>query len=117
MKAMKKHRLVFRKSDRDKFQEIANGTKTIETRASTIKYRSIKQGDKLTFVCGHAEITKSVVKVEHYNSLDEMLEALQLGQILPSAKNIEDAKKVYFSFPGYKEKIEAGGILAFHLSS
>jgi ASC-1-like (ASCH) protein len=111
------HRIVFRECDRDKFEEIVDGTKTIETRAATAKYTSIKAGDELTFTCGYSEITKIVTKVEHFNSLEEMFSALPLNQILPSAKNIDDAQKVYSSFPGYKEKIETSGILAFHLSS
>lgn len=99
------------------FDEIVNGKKTIETRAATTRYKPIKAGDNLTFVCGSDEITKSVIKVEHFNTLDAMFAALPLSKILPSAISIEDAKNTYFSFPGYKEKIETEGIFAFHLSS
>src|SRR5688500_9177803 len=114
---MKNYRLVFRENDRDKFDDIENGHKSIETRAATIKYKPIEAGDSLTFVCGHVEITRLVTKVEHYNSLEEMFTHLPLGQILPSARTADDAKKVYYSFPGYKEKIDTSGILAFHLST
>ena len=114
---MKNYRLVFREVDHDKFNEIVSGQKTIETRAATIKYKSVQAGDTLTFVCGKDIIIKHVIKVEHFNSLDEMFNKLPLASILPSAQDKNDAENIYFGFPGYKEKIEAEGILAFSLSS
>jgi ASC-1-like (ASCH) protein len=44
-----------------------------------------------------------------------MLDNLPLNKILPFAKNREDAFKIYYGFPGYKEKIEKHGIMAFKL--
>lgn len=113
---MKDHRLTFRTTDRDKFEEIAKGIKTIETRAATQKYKAVQSGDSLTFVCGNDRLTKTVAKVEHFNSLEEMFSKLPLNSILPSAKNLNEAKKVYYDFPNYQEKIEATGIIAFSLS-
>ena len=72
-----------------------------------------RAGDTLIFVCGKDIIIKHVTKVEHFNSLNEMFSKLPLASILPSAQDKNDAMKIYFSFPGYKEKIEAEGILAF----
>lgn len=112
---MKNYRLVFRVVDRDKFNEIIEGIKTIETRAATTKYQAIHKGDIVTFVCGGAEISKTVTRVEHFGTLDEMFSQLPLQRIMPSVKNIEAAKKVYQGFPNYMEKIAATGILAFHL--
>ncbi len=114
---MKNYRLIFRQTDRDKFEEIANGLKTIETRAATTRYQPIQPGDSLTFVCGKDQLTKVVADVAHFDSLEEMFAALPLGKILPSVATTDDAKKVYFGFPGYKEKIEANGIVAFSLSA
>lgn len=114
---MKNYRLVFRNVDYGKFSEIATGQKTVETRAATIKYRSVQAGDTLTFVCGKDTIIKQVTSVEHFNSLEEMFGKLPLASILPSVRDINEARKVYFGFPGYKEKIEVEGILAFSLSS
>src|SRR5581483_12215701 len=114
---MKNYRLVFREVDRDKFDEIAEDRKTIETRAATIKYRPITAGDTLIFVCGSDSTKKQVAKVEHFDSLEQMFSHLPLSNILPTAKDTNDAKAIYYSFPGYKDKIEAEGILAFTLSS
>lgn len=112
---MKIHQVVFREVDRDKFDEIAKQTKTIETRAATSKYRSIKAGDELKFICGENEIVKTVRAIKYFSSLDMMLNALPIGKILPSAHSTEEAKNIYYSFPGYREEIEANGILAFYL--
>jgi ASC-1-like (ASCH) protein len=112
---MKIHRLVFRDIDKDKFDEVANSVKTIETRAATYKFLNIKPGDKLKIVCGNESIEKLVTRVNHYPSIDNMLDNLPLNKILPFAKNREDAFKIYYGFPGYKEKIEKHGIMAFKL--
>ncbi len=114
---MENHRLVFLETDRDKFDEIADGQKTIETRAATLKYRPIQAGDTLTFVCGSDALVKRVTNVSHFQSLDELFSSLPLENILPSAKSTEEAKNLYYKFPGYKDKIDAEGILAFTLKS
>lgn len=114
---MKKYYLTFREIDKDKFDEIVNRQKTIETRAATNKYRLIKTGDVISFACGDNKVTKQVIEIEYFNSLDAMFASLPLKKILPSAKDLEDARAIYYSFPGYKEKIEVYGIIAFHLST
>ena len=112
---MKNYRIVFREADRARFDELVSGAKTIEARAATAKYRPIQAGDSLSFVCGEDELTRRVDRVDYFGSLDEMFGALPLNRILPSAVNLEEAKEIYYSFPGYKEKIESVGILAFSL--
>lgn len=114
---MSNYRLIFRTVDKDKFDEIKDGRKTIETRAATIKYKPVSTGDTLTFVCGNEEVVKTVTKVEHFASLSDMFATLPLNKILPSASSVAQAEKIYHGFPGYKEKIDAEGILAFSLAS
>ncbi len=113
---MKNYRVVFREVDRDKFNEIAEGLKTIETRAATVRYQPVKAGDRFTFVCGKDKFIKTIAKVQHFKSLDELFDNLPLQKILPSVKNNDEAKKIYYSFTNYKAKIEKYGILAFTLS-
>ena len=112
---MKNYRVVFREIDRDKFNEIAKGLKTIETRAATVRYQPVKAGDRFTFVCGKDKFSKTISKVQHFNSLDELLSKLPLEKILPSAKNVAEARKVFCGFTNYKTKIEKHGVLAFTL--
>lgn len=112
---MKTHRVVFRAVDRDKFDEVRNGAKIIETRAATPKYQAIQTGDELLFACGEDTFAKRIIEVRHYDSLDTMFDALPLSKILPSVASREAAYEVYHSFPGYKEKLAEHGMLAFIL--
>lgn len=112
---MKTHRVVFRAVDRDKFEEVRGGIKIIETRAGTPKYQAIQRGDELLFICSKDRFTKRIIEVRHYGSLDAMFDALPLSKILPSVTTREAAYKVYFGFPGYKEKLAEHGVLAFIL--
>lgn len=107
--------LRFREVDRDKFNDIVFGRKTIETRAATVKYKHIQVSDNLIIVCGKDRISKSVQKVERYNSLEKMLENINFKQILPSVGSKDEAIRVWDSFPDYKEKIKEDGIIAFYL--
>ena len=112
---MKVYRIALRENDRDIFNEIANGLKTIETRAATIKYKNIKAGDKLEIVCGQDFIYKLVTRAERYPTIDMLLSELPLEKILPSALNREEAYKIFNSFSGNREKIAEYGIMAFIL--
>ncbi|HUD81198.1 MAG TPA: hypothetical protein VMR08_01030 [Patescibacteria group bacterium] len=112
---MKVHRVVFREVDRDKYNEVVQGLKTIETRAATVKFKDIAAGDKLNFVCGKDVFEKTIASVRHYSSIDEMLAELPYKKILPSAKNRADVYEIYWSFPNYREKIESCGLMAFLL--
>lgn len=112
---MKKHILKIREVDKVVFGAIKNGQKTIETRAATDKYRRIKVGDVLVFVCGDEELEKSVEKADIYKSIDEMVKVIDFKNVMPFVDSIDEMKKVYFSFPNYKEKIEKFGLVAFKL--
>lgn len=50
--------IKFRATDRDIFRAIVEGKKKIETRAATSKYRDIRIGDTLIFVCKKEKIRK-----------------------------------------------------------
>jgi ASC-1-like (ASCH) protein len=105
----------FRVVDRDKFNEISTGKKSIETRAATIKYKKVKVGDRLTIICGSDQIVKEVVRIEHYRSIEDMFKKINYSKILPSVKSAKEAIRVFYSFPDYKIKIKQYGILAFYL--
>lgn len=112
---MKTYRLVFRRTDQARFDEVRDGTKTIETRAATPKYRAIQAGDKLLFVCGSDSFLKQVAAVKHFDSLDAMFDELPLKQILPWAGTREEARNYIYSFHGYKNKLSEYGVMAFRL--
>lgn len=112
---MKNHRLPFRATDKQMFDDVKSGLKPIETRAVTVAYQKIQEGDTLTFTCGKEKLVKVVKEVRHYDSLDEMFKELDLKDIMPRVENIEEAKKIYYNFTGYKDRLEKDGVLAFVL--
>jgi ASC-1-like (ASCH) protein len=112
---MKQHILRLRSKDSSIYNDIVTGRKTVETRAATSKNRKIVRGDTIKFVIGKDSVVHRVQSVQHFDSVDEMLKVISLSHILPDAHSLEDALRVYDSFPGYKDKIKQYGILAFEL--
>lgn len=104
-----------RKIDKFVFDAVKNGEKIIETRAATEKYKKIQPGDTLVFVCGAEKIEREVENVEHFISVDDMVKEINFKKIMPFCKNVEEMKKIYYNFPGYKEKIKNFGLLVFDL--
>jgi ASC-1-like (ASCH) protein len=115
IKNMKKYLLRCRSSDRDIFRAIEAGRKTIDTRAATNRYRNIAAGDVLIITCGPDRIEKTVKKVERFSSVEELLKKVPFVQINPDAKSTSDLYKMYASFPGYQERFDQYGILAFYI--
>jgi len=112
---MKKYILRMRETDKFVFDAIKKGKKTVETRAATERYRKIQTEDTLVFVCGKEKIERKAGSVKHFASINEMAKKIDFKKIMPFCKNIEEVKNVYYSFPGYKEKIKKFGILVFNL--
>ncbi len=111
---MSKITLNIRQVDRGIFDLIKSGRKTIEPRAATKKFKNVVAGDTLVFKCGKDRLEKSVVETYTFGSIDELLTAFDLEQIMPNVSRNE-AKEIWYSFPGYKEKIDKYGLVAFRL--
>lgn len=112
---MKTHTLVFRQVDRDNFTAIKDGLKTVETRAATTRHRTIQAGDSLVIKCGDDRITKHIAVVRHFAGIEDLLRAIPVHNVMPYAKTQADVEREYYSYPGYKEKIEQHGIIALSL--
>jgi len=112
---MKKHSLRIRQVDKFIFDSIRDGEKAIETRPATDKYRKIKEGDILVFICGDEKLEKEIEKVDYYKSIDEMTKVIDFKKIMPFVDSIEEMKNIYFSFPNYKDKIGKFGLVVFKL--
>lgn len=92
-----------------------SGRKQVETRAATVKYEPIQEGDFILFVCGEESFTKRVAKKYHFKTVEEMVKLIPLEKIMPDISSIVDMKKRYASYPGYEEKIKEHGLFAFEL--
>ncbi|HVE80637.1 MAG TPA: ASCH domain-containing protein [Candidatus Dormibacteraeota bacterium] len=112
---MKKHILRFRAGDKDEFEDIRVGRKTVETRAGTVKFKKIEVGDTLVIKCGSDTIEKTVKDIRHYKSVEDIYKSGDFGKVMPGIESLEEAEKVYYGFQGYREKIAEHGILAFYL--
>lgn len=112
---MKNHVLKFRTANRDIFEAILSGTKKIETRAATQRYRKIKAGDKVELVCGKDRFEKRVKEVELFKSVSGMLRKHKVQEINPSVSSKEELEKIYYSFPKYREKIAKYGLIALRV--
>jgi len=112
---MKKHLLRIRQKDKLVFDAIKSGEKSIETRAGSVRYGRIESGDMLVFICGKEKLEKKVRKVAHFASIDDLMEAIDFKEIMPFVDSLDQAKKLYYSFPNYKERLKEFGILAFKL--
>jgi len=113
---MKTHTLVFRQIDRANFTAIKDGLKTVETRAATVRHRDIKAGDTLVIKCGKDSTIKTVQDVRHFASIDDLLRAIPIQNVMPFATTKAGVEREYYSCPGYKEKIEQHGIIALTLN-
>src|SRR3989338_5001736 len=103
--------LRFRAINRNIFEAIKDGNKKIETRAATPKYSKIKTGDELTFICGKSRFTKKVKTVGIFRNIDQLIKNYRIKDINPFCKNKLELIKMYYSFPGYREKIKKFGLI------
>ncbi len=112
---MKEYRLLIRKKDKPFFEAIEKGLKKIETRAGSSTYLKIKEGDVLVFSCSGKKLKKRVEKVYHFKTVDKLLDKFNFKEIMPFASSEMEAKKLWYTFPKYKERLSKYGILAFIL--
>lgn len=112
---MKEWTLRFRVRDKNNFNEVKSGLKSIETRAASPRYQSIKEGDIVVFVCGDERFTREVAGVRRFKSISAMLKEIDYKKIMPSVGSEEEMIKIYHAYPNYKEKIKEFGLVALEL--
>lgn len=113
---MPKHHAQIAAENNEIFAALLDGRKPIETRAATPKWQTVKPGDDLEMRCGSNSAAFSVTRVEHYPTIEDMFAEIPVSQIIPGIDSIDEARAVYYSFPGYKEMLAEWGILAFWLT-
>ncbi len=112
---MKKYTLKFRAVNKNIFLDIKSGKKTVETRAATEKYRSIKAGDMLVLSCGKERFEKEVKKARIFKNISSLLKTYPLKKIMPNLTSAKAWQKELYSYPNYKEKIKKLGLIALEL--
>lgn len=112
---MKSVTLRLRASDKQVFEDIRTGLKEIETRAATVKYQGIREGDTLTFSCAGERFSKKVMRVYRWPSIDAMASEVAFRKVMPRAASVEAMKAAYASYPGYEGKLREYGLIGFAL--
>lgn len=112
---MKRHRLVLRASDQEIFDQIKSGEKSIETRAATTRYAKIQAGDELEFVCGQDKVIKAILAVVRYDTVESIFQSADWSRVMPGVDSLDEAKRIYYSYPGYEDKIDRHGLIALYL--
>jgi len=95
---------------------VKNGEKKYETRAATVKYAPIAEGDRVAFVCGTSRFTKRIVKKYHFKTIGAMFKKLPLKHVMPDIDTIAGARARYATYPDYPAKIKKYGLFAFELA-
>ncbi len=112
---LKEYIMPIRKQDKFFFDAIKKGLKKIETRAGSPAYLKIKERDLLIFSCSGKRIKKQIKKIYYFKTLDDLLGQYDFKEIMPLASSREESIKIWYSFPGYKERLKKYGIIAFIL--
>lgn len=104
-----------REVDRSTFLAIKKGTKSVETRAATERYRDIKAGDILRFKCGADVFECRVRRAAIFKTITALVKKYGVRPLNPQCKSEKDLRAMYASFPGYSDKIKRYGLIALEL--
>ncbi|KKW46120.1 MAG: hypothetical protein A3A43_02775 [Candidatus Liptonbacteria bacterium RIFCSPLOWO2_01_FULL_56_20] len=111
----KAYTLRFSKVNRDSWNAIRLGAKKIETRAATVRYREIRAGDTLAFVCGRTRFKKRARRVRIFPTVASLLRTYRVTDINPYLSSAKELRAKYDSFSKYREKIRRHGLIAIEL--
>lgn len=104
--------LVFSAPNKDIYDMLRDGSKRVETRAATVKYQKLHAGDTIIFSCQGEIFSKAISRVRFFPSVGELLKEYKPEDINPMLHSEQEIVKMYYSFPGYREKIEQFGLIA-----
>lgn len=105
------------------FNAIKKGTKKVEIRVTTLSedafdYSILKPNDILVLKSSNEKIINCIVKkVNHYSSIEELLNKEGTKYTLSSTDDFDEGIKSINSLKGYKKSIPINGIYAIHLKN
>lgn len=77
------------------FDYIKNGSKTVEGRKYSEKYHKYRVNDILIFECDGEKLRTLIRDIRKYKTLNDYLEEEKYNKVLPCAKNMNEAIKIY----------------------
>lgn len=92
------------------FDAIVAGTKTIEGRLATQKYKGLQPGDEVCFSNneGTQSVVKKVVALHLYPSFEEAFKIQNFKNATPNAKTLNDSLQIYERFYPAQEQKQNG---------
>lgn len=90
---------------------IRSGKKTVEGRIAKPKYGSFRPGDTLEFRAEDEILVTNIVELKQFSSFELMLNHFGVQACLPDLDSMEEAVKVYRSFPNYAEQESIYGVM------
>ena len=123
---------------RQYFNKIRDGSKTVEGRAGKIEAKNnilenyakgetrFKVGDKLRFTISgdtnrsekntvDQSVTCRITKVVFHDTFKDMLAGDGLEKCLPGVSSVEEGVQIYRSFSGYRQRELEFGVVGIHL--
>ncbi len=94
-------------------QDIIHGRKTYEGRVNTSMFQKYQIGDRVTWFAGNTKVITEITDRREYPSFGAMLEDIGYKNMVPEASSPFNATRLYSSIPGYPEKAERFGVVAF----
>ena len=102
------------------FDAIESGKKKVETRALSHtktgkNFGSVQKGDTLLFMCGKSRLRKKVKNVRKFKSIEKFFKEVNQKLAWPHlpVRTLENIKKQYYIYPGYRGRIKKHGLVAF----
>jgi len=93
------------------FSFIKSGTKPVEGRKNSPKYRNIKIGDVIEFVSDTGATFKTLVyEVREYRSLENYLNDVSIEKALPGVSSLQEALNIYHQW-STPEEVKRYGFL------
>lgn len=98
------------------FSQIENKIKTIEGRINSGQFKSLREGDTITF-CNQGKLLPCLVKGKRiYRSFEEMLEKEGVKKCLPDARSLKEGVAIYDNLPGFKQRAIQHGVVAIEIT-
>jgi len=91
---------------------IQENRKSFEGRVNSGYFKNYQVGDKVKWFAGDLAVETDLVSRDVYPNFRAMITAKGYKSLVPEARSIDDAVRIYESIPGYKEKSERFGVVA-----
>ncbi|WP_068468658.1 ASCH domain-containing protein [Candidatus Protochlamydia phocaeensis] len=96
------------------FSLLKSGIKPVEGRKNSLKYRSIRAGDRIEFYCGQEAFQADVVRLTPFATLADYLQQVGVENALPGVSSLEEATRIYLQW-NTQEDIAHWGFLGIFI--